>query len=222
MRLGRVRLSEGLAATIVGRRFARRAIPAGDGLTFLRCHLSVIAMLDHAQELGVLRLVDDECGYWERRDWVDLLFRYRGCQVTGEYLLAVSKQLHEWFGPIRDKIAFAHERGLVPLFPHAFPGCRPPRTAGHQDRHTRPACRPNPLLRAVAGRRRLWRSFSGEMRRGRPRRSSGGRRPPGSRRRKRGRLPGTSARCRASVLPGVSNSVHLADSNRTGKPRTSR
>ena len=31
-------------------------------------------------------------------------------------------------------------------------------------------------------------------------------------------LLGTSARCRASVLPGVSNSVHLADSNRTGKP----
>jgi hypothetical protein len=35
---------------------------------FLRCHLSVIRLLDAAQELGILGEVNDEGGYWERRD----------------------------------------------------------------------------------------------------------------------------------------------------------
>jgi hypothetical protein len=35
---------------------------------FLRCHLTVIAMLDRAKELGCLEEVSDEGGFWERRD----------------------------------------------------------------------------------------------------------------------------------------------------------
>ena len=35
---------------------------------FLRCHLSVIAMLDHAKNLGILKSVSDEGGYWDNRD----------------------------------------------------------------------------------------------------------------------------------------------------------
>lgn len=35
---------------------------------FLRCHLSVIGLLDHAGELGMLEAVSDEGGYWEKRD----------------------------------------------------------------------------------------------------------------------------------------------------------
>lgn len=35
---------------------------------FLRCHLSVVALLDHAKSLGVLGEVHDEGDYWERRD----------------------------------------------------------------------------------------------------------------------------------------------------------
>ncbi|MGH7970950.1 MAG: hypothetical protein ACREIC_19695 [Limisphaerales bacterium] len=35
---------------------------------FLRCHLSVIALLDKAKELGCLDSVHDEGGYWEKRD----------------------------------------------------------------------------------------------------------------------------------------------------------
>jgi hypothetical protein len=35
---------------------------------FLRCHLSVIRMLDHAKQLGILASVSDEGDYWEKRD----------------------------------------------------------------------------------------------------------------------------------------------------------
>lgn len=36
--------------------------------TFLRCHLSVIRLLDHAKSLGMLYEVTDEGEYWEKRD----------------------------------------------------------------------------------------------------------------------------------------------------------
>jgi hypothetical protein len=35
---------------------------------FLQCHLSVIALLDRAKELGCLAEVHDEGGFWEQRD----------------------------------------------------------------------------------------------------------------------------------------------------------
>ena len=35
---------------------------------FLRCHLSVIHLLDHAKALGILEEVSDEGSYWEKRD----------------------------------------------------------------------------------------------------------------------------------------------------------
>ena len=35
---------------------------------FLRCHLSVIALLDHAKQLGCLDEVSDEGGFWEKRN----------------------------------------------------------------------------------------------------------------------------------------------------------
>jgi hypothetical protein len=35
---------------------------------FLQCHLTVIAMLDKAKELGCLEGVSDEGGFWEKRD----------------------------------------------------------------------------------------------------------------------------------------------------------
>lgn len=39
--------------------FCKTAHTAGSHLDFLRCHLAVIAVLDYAQELGLLRCVDD-------------------------------------------------------------------------------------------------------------------------------------------------------------------
>ena len=36
--------------------------------SFLRCHLSVIRLLDHARYINILGSVYDEGGYWEKRD----------------------------------------------------------------------------------------------------------------------------------------------------------
>jgi hypothetical protein len=36
--------------------------------SFLRCHLSVIRLLDHSRDLNMLHEVSDEGGYWEKRD----------------------------------------------------------------------------------------------------------------------------------------------------------
>lgn len=35
---------------------------------FLRGHLALVQLLDHASHLGILRSVDDEGGYWDQRD----------------------------------------------------------------------------------------------------------------------------------------------------------
>ena len=40
----------------------------GGAANFLRCHLCVVALLDHAKSLGLLEEVSDEGGYWESRD----------------------------------------------------------------------------------------------------------------------------------------------------------
>ncbi|MGE5608784.1 MAG: hypothetical protein ACM359_06000 [Bacillota bacterium] len=43
--------------------------PACGGIdNFLRCHLGLVQLLDHADELGILGEVKDESGYWEQRD----------------------------------------------------------------------------------------------------------------------------------------------------------
>jgi hypothetical protein len=44
---------------------------------FIRCHLAVLTMLDQARSLGILDDVDDEGGYWEKRD-VAALARHVG------------------------------------------------------------------------------------------------------------------------------------------------
>lgn len=40
----------------------------GGPQNFLRCHLAVIKMLDHAKSLGILDEVSDEGDFWEKRD----------------------------------------------------------------------------------------------------------------------------------------------------------
>lgn len=43
--------------------------PSSGGIeNFLRCHLSLVHLLDYAGELGILHEVSDEGGYWESRD----------------------------------------------------------------------------------------------------------------------------------------------------------
>lgn len=40
---------------------------------FLRAHITVVKLLDYAQELGILEAVNDESGFWEKRDAKDLV-----------------------------------------------------------------------------------------------------------------------------------------------------
>ena len=43
--------------------------PNYDGISnFLRAHFTVVRLLDHARELGILKAVKDESGFWEKRD----------------------------------------------------------------------------------------------------------------------------------------------------------
>jgi hypothetical protein len=56
---------------------------------FLQCHLTVIAMLDRAKELGCLAKVSDESDFWEKRDlealareigsWNQMMAAFAGC-----------------------------------------------------------------------------------------------------------------------------------------------
>jgi hypothetical protein len=40
---------------------------------FLRAHFTVVKLLDYAQQLGILKAVEDEGGFWEKRDAKDLV-----------------------------------------------------------------------------------------------------------------------------------------------------
>lgn len=61
---------------------------------FLRCHLAVVKMLDHAKSLGLLGEVQDEGDFWESRD-VEALARR-----VGEWNAMIAQQtakLRRWF-----------------------------------------------------------------------------------------------------------------------------
>ncbi len=62
---------------------------------FLRCHLSVIRLLDHAKELTILDEVNDESDFWEQRD-VPALAREVG--EWNQMIAGFSGQLKDWFG----------------------------------------------------------------------------------------------------------------------------
>lgn len=49
---------------------------------FLRCHLAIVALLDHAKVLGMLDEVVDEGEYWEKRDRVSLAGQVNGAVVV--------------------------------------------------------------------------------------------------------------------------------------------
>ncbi|MGO9110621.1 MAG: hypothetical protein ACLP9L_15475 [Thermoguttaceae bacterium] len=70
--------------------------PAAGGVqNFLRCHLLVIRMLDHAKEIGILASVCDEGGFWEKRDIQAL------AKEVGEWnqaMAALVGQLKDMFG----------------------------------------------------------------------------------------------------------------------------
>jgi hypothetical protein len=67
----------------------------GGVANFLRCHLSIIRMLDHARKLGILQNVSDEGGYWKKRD-VAALAREVGDMNSG--IAGLAGQLKDLFG----------------------------------------------------------------------------------------------------------------------------
>ncbi len=77
---------------------------------FIRCHLSVIKLLDYAKELGILDEVHDEGNFWEKRDIKALV------EDIGEWnnmIAAFAGQLKDSFGgsvvaPITDYPNFEH------------------------------------------------------------------------------------------------------------------
>ena len=71
--------------------------PACGGLPhFLQCHLTVIALLDVARKLGCLAKVDDEGGFWEKRDLPALAEEVGS---WNEMLAALGGRLKDMLGP---------------------------------------------------------------------------------------------------------------------------
>jgi hypothetical protein len=68
----------------------------GGVANFLRCHLTVVALLDEAKRLKLLRHVSDEGDYWEKRD-IEALVREVG--EWDEMIAATVGQLKDQFGP---------------------------------------------------------------------------------------------------------------------------
>lgn len=67
----------------------------GGTANFLRCHLSLIKMLDHAKSLDILDEVDDEGGFWQRRDMESLA---RGVGEWNVSIAAFVGRLKDQFG----------------------------------------------------------------------------------------------------------------------------
>ena len=93
--------------------------PADGGIqNFLRCHLTVIKLLDHARQMNLLAEVKDEGGFWQRRDIASL------AETVGQWnqhLAGIVGRCKDWFGdeflaPIRDYPDFEHleAKGRVP------------------------------------------------------------------------------------------------------------
>jgi hypothetical protein len=83
---------------------------AGGVPNFLRCHLTVIRLLDHAKEMGILASVSDEGGFWEKRN-VESLAREVG--EWNEMIAAQAGQLKDLLGdqveaPITQFPGFEH------------------------------------------------------------------------------------------------------------------
>lgn len=68
---------------------------------FLRCHLSVVRVLDLAKQLGILSEVNDEGGYWENRDLRALT------QTVGQWNAVVARQIGQFKNLLDDSIEAA-------------------------------------------------------------------------------------------------------------------
>lgn len=66
----------------------------GDVANFLKCHLSLVGLLDKANEMGILRAVHDEGKYWDNRDVAALV------KEVGMW----NKMIAGFYGGLRDAV----------------------------------------------------------------------------------------------------------------------
>ena len=69
---------------------------------FLRCHLTVIAMLDQARQLGCLGEVSDESGFWEHRNIAQLV---KEIGSWNEMIAAFGGKLKDVIGDVKMPIS---------------------------------------------------------------------------------------------------------------------
>ena len=89
--------------------------PAYGGVeNFLRCHLAVVKLLDHAAHLGILKEVKDEGDFWQKRDIMAL------AQEVGEW----NTMIAGWAGRLKDAFGEAVESEIAkfPNFEHLEAG----------------------------------------------------------------------------------------------------
>ena len=85
--------------------------PACGGVAnFLRCHLTVVKMLDHAREFGLLQSVSDEGDYWEKRDVAAL------AREVGDWNVMIARQV----GQLKDLMGDGFQAAIAefPNFEH--------------------------------------------------------------------------------------------------------
>jgi hypothetical protein len=99
--------------------------PKLGGVTnFLQCHLTVIALLDKAKELGCLKCVSDEGHFWEKRDlealgkeigsWNEMMAAFGGClkDMAGDYSGMIEMPISQF--PNFEKLEAAGQDKLPP------------------------------------------------------------------------------------------------------------
>jgi len=75
---------------------------------FLRCHFSLVELLDGAAELGILQEVHDESGYWEKRDIPTL---------TAE-VSSWNRLIAGWAGRFKDSLGEGTVESEITKFPN--------------------------------------------------------------------------------------------------------
>ena len=114
-RRGRVTVTKRIPTGLAGWRWSSfckteyASDPKCGGLeNFLRCHLSVIAMLDCARSLGILEEVSDEGNYWEQRDTEAL------AKTVGQW----NAMLAAFAGQLKDALGSANVVAPITKFPN--------------------------------------------------------------------------------------------------------
>lgn len=82
----------------------------GGVANFLRCHLAVVKMLDHAKEISLLQSVSDEGDYWEKRDLAAL------AREVGDWNVTIARQA----GQLKDLLGDGFQAAIAefPDFEH--------------------------------------------------------------------------------------------------------